>query len=128
MEKKKKILYLFVLEKVLAQLNLALVSKSDASYSDLALRALFRLNNHNYVVNALRRSSLIELLLLAEPSAEQTYHDLLIKDRNNYVNTTFAKARSYLEQSADEPGLCALQIFALQIFSLSDVSHKKKRV
>lgn len=92
-------------EKVLAQLNLALVNKSDASYSDLALRALFRLNNHNYVVNALCRSSLMELLLLAEPSAEQTYHDLLFKDKNNYVTTTFAKARSYL---ADEPGSCFL--------------------
>lgn len=79
------------------------MSKSDASYSDLALRALFRLNNHNYVVNALCRSSLMELLLLAEPSAEQTYHDLLLKDKNNYVTTTFAKARLYL---ADEPGLC----------------------
>lgn len=90
-------------EKVLAQLNLALVNKSDASYSDLALRALFRLNNHNYVVNALCRSSLMELLLLAEPSAEQTYHDLLFKDKNNYVTTTFAKARLYL---ADEPGSC----------------------
>lgn len=78
------------------------MSKSDASYSDLALRALFRLNNHNYVVNALCRSSLMELLLLAEPSAEQTYHDLLLKDKNNYVSTTFSKARSYL---ADEPGL-----------------------
>ena len=90
-----------LIEKVLAQLNLALVSKSDASYSDLALRALFRLNNHNYVVNALRRSSLMELLLLAEPSAEQTYYDLLLKDKNNYVTTAFTKARSYL---ADEPG------------------------
>ncbi|XP_050457701.1 exocyst complex component 7 isoform X2 [Cataglyphis hispanica] len=92
------------IKKVLAQLNLALVNKSDASYSDLALRALFRLNNHNYVVNALCRSSLMELLLLAEPSAEQTYHDLLFKDKNNYVTTTFAKARSYL---ADEPDLAA---------------------
>ncbi|KYN03557.1 PREDICTED: exocyst complex component 7 [Cyphomyrmex costatus] len=92
------------IKKVLAQLNLALVSKSDASYSDLALRALFRLNNHNYVVNALRRSSLMELLLLAEPSAEQTYNDLLLKDKNNYVTTTFSKARSYL---TDEPDLAA---------------------
>lgn len=47
----------------------------------------------------------MELLLLAEPTAEQTYCDLLLKDRNNYVGTTFAKARSYLEQSADEPGI-----------------------
>jgi exocyst complex protein 7 len=47
----------------------------------------------------------MELLLLAEPTAEQTYRDLLLKDRNNYVTTTFAKARSYLEQSTDELGL-----------------------
>lgn len=82
-----------------------LVSKSDTSYSDIALRALFRLNNHNHVINALRRSSLMELLLLAEPSAEQTYHDLLLRDKANYVSTTFAKARAYLEQPFDEPGL-----------------------
>lgn len=88
-------------------MNLALVSKSDTCYSDVALRALFRLNNHNHVVNALRRSSLMELLLLAEPSAEQTYHDLLHRDKANYVTTTFAKARTYLEQPIDEPGLCS---------------------
>ncbi|XP_043511909.1 exocyst complex component 7 isoform X1 [Frieseomelitta varia] len=91
------------IKKVLAQLNLVLVSKSDTSYSDVALRALFRLNNHNHVINALRRSSLMELLLLAEPSAEQTYHDLLLRDKANYVSTTFAKARAYLEQPFDEP-------------------------
>ncbi|XP_026675245.1 exocyst complex component 7 [Ceratina calcarata] len=91
------------IKKVLAQLNLLLVSKSDASYSDVSLRALFRLNNHNHVVNALRRSSLMELLLSAEPTAEQTYRDLLQKDKNNYVNAAFAKARVYLEQPFDEP-------------------------
>lgn len=85
-------------------MNLALVSKSDASYSDPSLRALFRLNNHNYVVNALRRSSLMELLLLAEPTIEQTYVDLLLKDKSNYVSTTLVKARGFLEHSSDEPG------------------------
>jgi hypothetical protein len=94
-----------ITERVLALLNLALVSKSDTSYSDQALRALFRLNNHNYVINALRRSSLMELLLLAEPTAEQTYQDLLARDRTNYVTSTFAKARSHIENHNDEPGL-----------------------
>lgn len=99
------------LEKVLAQLNLVLVSKSDTSYSDIALRALFRLNNHNHVINALRRSSLMELLLLSEPTAEQTYYDLLLRDKTNYVSTTFAKARTYLEQPFDEPGLYFNNLF-----------------
>ncbi|XP_053981146.1 exocyst complex component 7 [Hylaeus anthracinus] len=91
------------IKKVLAQLNLALLSRSDTCYSDAALRTLFRLNNHNHVVNALRRSSLMELLLLAEPTAEQTYHDLLLRDKTSYVFNTFAKARTYLEPF-DESG------------------------
>ncbi|XP_011496854.1 PREDICTED: exocyst complex component 7 [Ceratosolen solmsi marchali] len=96
-------------KRVLALLNLALVSKSDTSYSDPALRALFRLNNHNYVINALRRSSLMELLLLAEPTAEQTYQDLLARDRANYVTSTFAKTRSHIENHNDEPGMKVLK-------------------
>ncbi|XP_047363535.1 exocyst complex component 7 [Vespa velutina] len=102
-ENAHKIVLGIYIKKVLAQLNLALVSKSDASYSDPSLRALFRLNNHNYVVNALRRSSLMELLLLAEPTIEQTYVDLLVKDKTNYVSTTLVKARGFLEHSFDEP-------------------------
>lgn len=90
---------------------MVLVSKSDTSYSDIALRALFRLNNHNHIINALRRSSLMELLLLSEPTAEQTYYDLLLRDKTNYVSTTFAKARTYLEQPFDEPGLYFNNLF-----------------
>ncbi|XP_012284308.1 exocyst complex component 7 [Orussus abietinus] len=105
MENTHRVLLGVYVKKVLAQLNLALVSRSDASYSDLALRALFRLNNHNHVVNALRRSLLMELLLLAEPTAEQTYQDLLSRDRTNYVAATFSKARMYLDQPPDEPEL-----------------------
>ncbi|XP_014236874.1 exocyst complex component 7 [Trichogramma pretiosum] len=92
------------IKRVLALLNLALVSRSDQSYSDPALRALFRLNNHNYVINALRRSSLMELLSLAEPKAEQTYLDMLARDRHTYVNTTFAKTRGHIDNHNDEPG------------------------
>ncbi|CAG5092801.1 Similar to Exo70: Exocyst complex component 7 (Drosophila melanogaster) [Cotesia congregata] len=95
------------IKKVLAQLNLALVSKSDASYSDPALRALFRLNNHNYVIDKLRNSSLMELLLLAESTAAQTYQDFLVKDKANYVAATFAKAKVYLEQPPDDSDLAA---------------------
>lgn len=95
----------------MAHLNLALVNRSDASYSDVALRALFRLNNHNYVVKALRRSSLMELLLLAEPVAEQTYEDLLLKDKSTYVNAVFSKARVHLEQNPGESGKYTNQFF-----------------
>ncbi|XP_051171052.1 exocyst complex component 7 isoform X1 [Leptopilina boulardi] len=93
------------IKKVLAQLNLSLVSRSDNSYSDAALRALFRLNNHNYVINALRRSSLMELLLLAEPNAEQTYDDLLLRNQINYVSATFSKAKMPIENANDDTDL-----------------------
>ncbi|KAJ8681599.1 hypothetical protein QAD02_017391 [Eretmocerus hayati] len=99
----KEALGLYI-KRVLALLNLALVSKSDTLYSDPALRALFRLNNHNYVLNALKRSCLMDLVQLAEPNAEQTYQELLARDRSNYVNTTFAKARTHIENQNDEPG------------------------
>ncbi|XP_034950146.1 exocyst complex component 7 [Chelonus insularis] len=106
-ENTHRVLVGIYIKKVLAQLNLALVSKSDASYSDPALRALFRLNNHNYVVDKLRNSSLMELLLLAESTAAQTYQDFLVKDKCNYVAATFTKARVYLDHSPDEPELAA---------------------
>lgn len=93
------------IKKVLAQLNLSLVSRSDNSYSDAALRALFRLNNHNYVVNALRRSSLMDLLLLAEPNAEQTYDDLLLRNQANYVSATFSKVKIHIENFNDNTDL-----------------------
>ena len=60
--KKYKILWNFYLtEKVLVQLNLTLVTKSDA-YSDASLRSLFRLNNSHYLLGALQRSGLLQLL------------------------------------------------------------------
>lgn len=46
----------------------------------------------------------MELLLLAEPTADQTYQDLLARDKTNYVAATFAKARAYLDHPLDEPG------------------------
>ncbi|XP_033214373.1 exocyst complex component 7 isoform X3 [Belonocnema kinseyi] len=93
------------IKKVLAQLNLALVTRSDSSYSDAALRSLFRLNNHNYVINALRRSSLMELLLLAEPNAERTYEDILLRNQMNYVTYTFSKVKLFVEQPSEDADL-----------------------
>lgn len=46
---------------MLVQLNLTLVTKSDA-YSDSSLRYIFRLNNSHYLLSALQRSGLLDLL------------------------------------------------------------------
>ena len=49
---------------VLVQLNLTLVTKSDA-YGDASLRSVFRLNNSHYLLSALQRSGLLHLLQVA---------------------------------------------------------------
>lgn len=70
-------------EKVLVQLNQTLISKSE-QYGDVALKALFRLNNNNYVLKSLQRSSLLELYLIAEPKCEQYYHDSIQEHKKAY--------------------------------------------
>lgn len=110
---------------MLAQLNLSLVSRSDNSYSDPALRALFRLNNHNYVINALRRSSLMELLLLAEPNAEQTYDDLLLRNQINYVSATFSKVKVPIENANDDTG--RIINFIITKSNIANVLHQQEK-
>lgn len=72
-----------VLEKVLTQLNHTLLSKSE-QYNDVALKAIFRLNNNNYVLKSLQRSKLLELYTIAEPKCEQIYYDFIQKDKKAY--------------------------------------------
>lgn len=72
-------------EKVLAQLNHTLVSKSE-SYTELGLRSIFRLNNSQYVLSALQRSGLIELVKLSEPDFENIYHEKICDYKTAYAN------------------------------------------
>lgn len=74
---------LSVTEKVLVQLNLTLVGKSDL-YSDIYLRAVFRLNNNHYVLKALQRAGLLDLVQLSEPDCEDSYHDMIREHKRSY--------------------------------------------
>lgn len=67
----------------MVQLNLTLVSKSDL-YSDLYLRAVFRLNNNHYVLKALQRAGLLDLVQLSEPDCEESYHDMIMENKRAY--------------------------------------------
>lgn len=60
----------------MVQLNHTLVSKSE-QYSDSALKALFRLNNNNYVLKSLQRTNLLELYLISEPKCEEYYYKFM---------------------------------------------------
>lgn len=75
---------MFVVERVLVQLNHTLISKSE-TYSDVALKSIFRLNNDNYVLKSLQRSTLLELYLIAEPKCEEYYYRFIDQHKQTYL-------------------------------------------
>jgi len=74
----------YLTEKVVSQLNTTLLSKSDL-YGDVAVRSVFRLNNNHYVLKALQRSGLSELVQLTEVDCQQLYHDMIQQHKKDYT-------------------------------------------
>lgn len=66
------------------QLNHTLLSKSE-QYGDPALKAIFRLNNNNYVLKSLQRSKLMELYLISEPKCEEYYYNSIQDHKKTYL-------------------------------------------
>ncbi|XP_050536119.1 exocyst complex component 7 isoform X2 [Daktulosphaira vitifoliae] len=81
-EKYKFLLGLYI-KKVLSQLNLMLVNRSD-SYSEPGVKYLFRLNNSHYVIKALQRSALLDIVSLTEPECENTYLEMIASHKKSY--------------------------------------------
>lgn len=96
----KALLGLYV-KKVLVQLNHTLISKSE-QYSDLALKALFRLNNNNYVLKSLQRCNLLELYLISEPKCEEYYYSSIQENKKAY-SQSWNKLLNYI--ACDDPSL-----------------------
>lgn len=69
--------------RVLSALNLTLHNKSS-KYEDTALQAVFRLNNLHYVLRALTRSGLLEVVEGYESSLGQQYLDQIIDQKRLY--------------------------------------------
>ena len=61
-----------------------MVGKSDL-YGDMSLRAVFRLNNNHYVLKALQRAGLLDLVQLSEPECEENYHDMILEHKKSYT-------------------------------------------
>lgn len=64
-------------------LGLALVSRSE-TYSDVTLRAIFRLNNYNYILKTLLNSELLSLVALVEPQCDKMYNDQIMEQKRLY--------------------------------------------
>ncbi|XP_050311294.1 exocyst complex component 7 [Anthonomus grandis grandis] len=89
------------IKKVLVQLNHTLISKSE-QYNDVALKALFRLNNNNYVLKSLQRSTLMELYRISEPKCDEYYYNSIQENKKAY-SQCWNKLLNYIE--CDDPFL-----------------------
>ncbi|KDR13019.1 exocyst complex component 7 isoform X1 [Zootermopsis nevadensis] len=98
---KNKALVGIYIKKVLVQLNLTLVGKSDL-YSDIYLRAVFRLNNNHYVLKALQRAGLLDLVQLSEPDCEESYHDM-IREHKRMYSQSWSRVLSHICGAEDAP-------------------------
>ena len=74
------------MEKVLLQLNYTLVSKSD-TYGDPFLKAVFRLNNYQYIVRSLQRSDLLPVVCLANADCEDSYQQMILEQKRLYAQS-----------------------------------------
>lgn len=74
---------MFISERVLVNLGLALVSRSE-TYSESTLRAIFRLNNYNYILKTLLSSELLNLVALIEPQCDKMYNDQIMEQKRLY--------------------------------------------
>lgn len=85
----------------MGQLNHTLFSKSE-QYNDIALKALFRLNNNNYVLKSLQRSKLLRLVAISEPQCEQEFYKMIQEHKKSYFQS-WSKLLGYIWSSDDTP-------------------------
>ncbi|XP_047736815.1 exocyst complex component 7 [Hyalella azteca] len=71
------------IKRVLSNLGLSIVQRSEA-YSDVTLRAVFRLNNYNYLLSTLMSTGLMATLELVESHAKQHYRDQILQQKKLY--------------------------------------------
>ena len=87
--------------KVLVQLNLTLVNKSD-TYGDQFLKAVFRLNNNQYILRSLQKTGLLDVVGLAESDCEQNYNDMILEQKRLY-SQSWGRVLNYIWSPDDIP-------------------------
>lgn len=73
-------------KKVLVQLNLTLVNKSD-TYTDPFLKAIFRLNNNVHILRSITGTGLIDVISLSAPECEANYEEMITEQKRVYSNS-----------------------------------------
>ncbi|XP_037348145.1 exocyst complex component 7 isoform X4 [Talpa occidentalis] len=80
--------------KVLGNLQLNLLSKSKV-YEDPALSAIFLHNNYNYILKALEKSELIQLVAVTQKTAERSYREHIEQQIQTYQRS-WIKVTDYI--------------------------------
>lgn len=93
------------------------MSRSE-TYSDGTLRAIFRLNNYNYILKTLLNSELLNLVALVEPQCDKMYNDQIMEQKRLYSQRYEpTKARlGVLEVLATELDLFHLSLLFYNLF------------
>ena len=89
-------------KKVLIQLNLTLVTKSNF-YNDQYLRAVFLLNNNMYVLRAIAKTGLLDVVSLAAPECQENYQEMITEQKRIY-SQSWEKVLHYIWYSEDISG------------------------
>ncbi|XP_008153257.1 exocyst complex component 7 isoform X6 [Eptesicus fuscus] len=82
--------------KVLGNLQLNLLSKSKV-YEDPALSAIFLHNNYNYILKALEKSELIQLVAVTQKTAERSYREHIEQQIQTYQRS-WLKVTDYITE------------------------------
>lgn len=90
-------------KRVLANLCLAFVSRSEA-YSDDFLKAIFRLNNYHYILQTLLNSELLNLVALVEPQCDKMYNDQIMEQKRLY-SQSWSRVLHYLNHEDVSPSV-----------------------
>lgn len=84
--------------KVLGNLQLNLLSKSKV-YEDPALSAIFLHNNYNYILKALEKSELIQLVAVTQKTAERSYREHIEQQIQTYQRS-WLKVTDYITEKS----------------------------
>ncbi|XP_035209362.1 exocyst complex component 7-like [Stegodyphus dumicola] len=97
---KRKLSFAQYITRVLSALSVTLQNKSEA-YSDQYLRAIFRMNNLHYIVKALHRTGLLEIVQIHNPGVESYYNDQ-IRDQKRVYSQSWSRVLHYVME-VDKP-------------------------
>lgn len=78
-----KVAFAQYITRVLSALGLTLQNKSE-SYSDPHLKAIFRINNLHYILKALQRTNLLEIVHAHAPNVESSYNESIKEQKRIY--------------------------------------------